>query len=60
MIFPEQTTGAYNYLNFSSLCVGNTILYIGLKRIYRIFEYSFEMIEQIFVRFETNVRLNEY
>ena len=30
---------------------------LGLKRIYRIFEYSFEMIERIFVRLETNIRL---
>ena len=33
------------------------VLLIGLKRIYRIFEYSFEMIEQIFVRLETNIRM---
>ena len=31
--------------------------YVGLKRIYRIFEYSFEMIERIFVRFQTNICL---
>ena len=30
---------------------------LGLKRIYRIFEYSFEMIERIFVRLETIIRL---
>ena len=33
------------------------LLFLGLKRIYRIFEYSFEMIERIFVRLETNIRL---
>ena len=32
-------------------------LCLGLKRIYRIFEYSFEMIERIFVRLDTNIRL---
>ena len=36
------------------------MFYLGLKRIYRIFEYSFEIIERIFVRLETNIRLNEY
>ena len=31
---------------------------LGLKRIYRIFEYSFEITKRIFVRFETNIRMN--
>ena len=37
----------------------NIFFYLGLKRIYRIFEYSFEMIERIFVRLETNIRLEK-
>ena len=32
--------------------------YEGLKRIYRILEYSFEIIERIFVRFQTNIHLS--
>ena len=27
---PKQTTGAYNFINFSSFCVGNPILYLRL------------------------------
>ena len=33
--------------------------YYRLKRIYRIFEYSFEMIERTFVRLQTNIRLEK-
>ena len=29
---------------------------LGLKRIHRIFEYSFEIIKRIFFRFQTNIR----
>ena len=32
-------------------------VFLGLKRIYRIFECSFEMIERIFVRLETDIRM---
>ena len=44
------------YVGYVSRIMSN-VLYVGLKRIYRIFEYSFEMIERIFVRLETNVRM---
>ena len=33
---------------------------VGLKRIYRIFEYSFEIHKQMFVRFETNIRMHKH
>ena len=50
----------YKIKKISSLKVDRTKsvgLKLGLKRINRIFEYSFEMIERIFVRFQTNIRM---
>ena len=53
MFFDMDDSRGYSP-NLSRLQFTFLMLYLGLKRIYRIFEYLFEMIERIFVRLNEN------